>query len=243
PKGPAAVRSWEEAGRAYHPLFTTAEKPGTDISAQVEKLSAGKSEVVSKIDALYTYVSREIRYVAVEIGIGGYQPHPAPDVYKYKYGDCKDKATLLLTMLNDIGLRAYPALVGTRGDIEADPKAPTLATFDHMIVALPVPASLRPAVEKFPAYDSQNQILWIDPTSETDPLGELPEMDQGVFALIAYPERGDLQRIPQPPPEQNGSEFAVNVHLQSDGTGAADVDAKYLGASNSHRHRFYRGRS
>jgi hypothetical protein len=243
PKGPAALQSWEEAGHSYHTLFDNGEEPETEIASQVETLSSGQSETLSKIDALYTYVSRQIRYVAIEIGIGGFQPHHPADVFKNKYGDCKDKATLLISMLSKIGLRGYPALVGTRGDVEADPKAPTLATFDHMIVALPVPASLRTAVEKFPAYDSRNQILWIDPTSETDPLGELPEMDQGVFALIAYPERGDLQRIPQPTPEQNGSEYSVNVHLQSDGTGAADVEAKYFGASNSHRHRFYRGRS
>jgi hypothetical protein len=243
PKGPSAVQSWEDVGRAYNPLYATAEKPGTEISAQVEKLSSGKSDLLSRVDALYTYVSREIRYVAVEIGVGGYQPHPAPDVYKYKYGDCKDKATLLLTMLNDIGLRGYPALVGTRGDIEADPKVPTLATFDHVIVALPVPVSLRPSVEKFPSYDPQNQILWIDPTSETDPLGQVPEMDQGVFALISYPDHGDLQRIPESPVEQNGIEYTAHVRLQSGGSGTADVEVKYLGVSNAHRHSFYRGRS
>jgi hypothetical protein len=243
PKGPSALQSWEEAGHSYHTLFDSGEKPGIEIVSQVEALSAGASDGLSKIDALYTYVSRQIRYVAIEIGIGGYQPHLPTDVFKNKYGDCKDKASLLISMLNKIGLRGYPALVGTRGDVEADPAAPTLATFDHMIVALPVPASLRPAVEKFPAYDSQNQILWMDPTSETDPLGQLPEMDQGVFALIAYPERGDLQRIPQAPPEQNGSEYVVTVHLQSDGTGVADVEAKYIGTSNSRRHYFYRGRS
>jgi Domain of Unknown Function with PDB structure (DUF3857)/Domain of Unknown Function with PDB structure (DUF3858)/Transglutaminase-like superfamily len=243
PKGPAALQTWEEAGHSYHTLFDNGEKPETEIAWQVETLSAGQSDVLLKIDALYTYVSRQIRYVAIEIGIGGYQPHLPADVYKNKYGDCKDKATLLISMLNKIGLRGYPALVGTRGDVEADPTAPTLATFDHMIVAFPVPASLRTAVGKFPSYDSRNQILWMDPTSEFDPLGQLPEMDQGVFALIAYPERGDLQRIPQAPPEQNGSEYAVDVHLQSDGTGAAEVEAKYFGASNSSRHYFYRGRS
>ena len=243
PKGPSAVQSWEEAGPSYHALFDNGEKPETEIATQVENLAGGQSDVLSKIDALYTYVSRQIRYVAIEIGIGGYQPHLPADVYKNKYGDCKDKASLLISMLNKIGLRGYPALVGTRGDVEADPTAPTLATFDHMIVAFPVPASLRSAVEKFPAYDSQNQILWMDPTSETDPLGQLPEMDQGVFSLIAYPERGDLQRIPQAPPKQNGSEYVINVHFQSDGTGAADVEAKYFGASNAARHRFYRGRS
>jgi hypothetical protein len=243
PKGPAAMQTWEEAGRSYHTLFDNGEKPETEIASQVATLSAGTSEGLPKIDALYTYVSRQIRYVAIEIGVGGYQPHLPADVYKNKYGDCKDKASLLISMLNKIGLRGYPALVGTRGDVEADPKAPTLATFDHMIVALPVPTALRPAVEMFPAYDSRNQILWMDPTSEFDPLGQVPEMDQGVFALIAYPDHGDLQRIPEAPPEQNGSEFSVNVHLQSDGTGVAEVEAKYHGASNSHRHMFYRGRS
>jgi hypothetical protein len=243
PSGPAAVQSWEEAGRIYHPLFTAAEKPGTEIADEVDKLAEGKTDILPKLDAVYTYVSREIRYVAIEIGIGGYQPHPAPDVYKYKYGDCKDKATLLLTMMDHIGLRGYPALVGTRGDIEANPKVPTLSTFDHMIVALPVSETLRPAVEHFSSYDPQNKILWIDPTSETDPLGELPEMDQGVYALISYPDRGELKRIPEAPPELNGVEYDAHLVLQPDGNGAADVEVKYVGPANAHRHNFYRGLS
>ncbi len=243
PKGPAALQSWEDAGHAYHTLFDSGEKPETEIASEVERLATGQSDALAKIDALYTYVSRQIRYVAIEIGVGGFQPHLPADVYKNKYGDCKDKATLLISMLAKIGLRGYPALVGTRRDVEADPVAPTLATFDHMIVALPVPAELRSAVEKFPAYNSRNQILWMDPTSEFDPLGQLPEMDQGVFALIVYSERGDLQRIPEAPAAQNGYEYAVNVHLQPDGTGTAEVDSKYFGVSNASRQYFYRGRS
>lgn len=242
-KGPSALQSWEQAGHDYHALFDPGEKPESEIRSQVESLAAGRSDALSKIDSVYTYVSRQIRYVALEIGIGGYQPRPPADVFKNKYGDCKDKATLLISMLDKVGLRAYPALVGTRGHVEADPSAPTLSTFDHMIVAFPVPANLRAAVEKFPAYDAMNQILWMDPTSEFDPLGQLPEMDQGVFALIAYPDHGDLQRIPEPAPEQNGSEFAVKLQLQRDGTGVAEVEARYFGVNNARRHVFYRGRS
>jgi hypothetical protein len=243
PKGPAALQSWEEAGHSYHTLFDLSEKPDTEVASRVQGLSVGESDDIAKIDSLYNYVSRQIRYVAIEIGVGGYQPHYPADVEKNKYGDCKDKATLLISMLNKIGLRGYPALVGTRGDVEADPSTPTLATFDHMIVALPVPAGLRAAVERFPSYDSRNQILWMDPTSEFDPLGQVPEPDQGVYALIAYPDHGDLQRIPQASPAQNGSEYAVKIHLQFDGTGAVDVEAKYFGSFNSRRHVFYRGRS
>ena len=124
PKGSAAVQSWEDAGRAIHPLLSGAEKPAPEIATEVENLSAGQADLLAKLNAAYTFVSRQIRYVAVEIGIGGFQPHPAADVFRNKYGDCKDKATLLLTMLDHIGLRGYPALVGTRGDVEADPSVP-----------------------------------------------------------------------------------------------------------------------
>ena len=243
PHGASAIKSWDDAGRIYHPISVPAETPDTGIAAEVDTLASGKADTLSKIDALYNYVSREIRYVAIEIGIGGYQPHPAPDVFKNKYGDCKDKATLLMTMLGHIGLRGYPALVGTREGAEADPKVPTLATFDHFIVALPVPASLRPAVEHFPAYDAQAQILWIDPTSEYDPLGQVPEMDQGVFALISYPDHGDLRQIPEPSPVENRVQYDVHAHLQADGTGTAEVEVKYWGTNNAHRHAYYRGRS
>jgi hypothetical protein len=68
-------------------------------------------------------------------------------------------------------------------------------------------------------------------------------MDQGVFVLIAYPDHGDLQRIPETAPEQNGSEVAVKLQLQRDGTGVAEVEAKYFGVNNARRHVFYRGRS
>jgi transglutaminase-like putative cysteine protease len=243
PQGALAINSWNDAGRIFHTIADPAEKPDTDIAAQVQTLISGKTDTLSKIDALYNYVSREVRYVAIEIGIGGYQPHPAADVYKNKYGDCKDKATLLMTMLDHIGLRGYPALVGTREEVEADPKMPTLATFDHFIVALPVPAAFQPVVEHFPAYDTQTKILWIDPTSEYDPLGQVPEMDQGVFALISYPDHGELRRVPEPSPLENRIQYNAHVQLQADGTGTADVKVKYWGTNNAERHAYFRGRS
>jgi hypothetical protein len=243
PQGKTAIKSWDDAGRTYHPISIPDEKPDAEIRTEVDTLVAGKGDTFSKMDALYNYVSREVRYVAIEVGIGGYKPHPAADVFKNKYGDCKDKATLLMTMLDHIGLHGYPALVGTREDVEADPNLPTLATFDHFIVALPVPDSLRPTVEHFPAYDAQSKILFLDPTSEFDPLGQLPDMDQGVFALISYPDHGELKRIPEPIPVQNRTQYTAHAQLQADGTGSAEVEVKYWGTNNSQRHAFYRGRS
>jgi hypothetical protein len=108
---------------------------------------------------------------------------------------------------------------------------------------MPIPANLRSTVEHFSSYDPQTQILWIDPTSEADPLGQVPEMDQGVFALINYPDHGVLQRIPEPSPIQNNVMYLAHVQLQRDGTGTADVEVAYAGSKNTARHYFYRGRS
>lgn len=98
-------------------------------------------------------------------------------------------------------------------------------------------------MEKLPSYDPQDQILWIDPTSEYDPLGQVPAMDQGVFALISYADHGELQRIPETLPERNGLESKTVVYLQASGEGTAEVELKYLGESNAHRHSYYRGLS
>jgi hypothetical protein len=242
-KGAAPVQTWEDAGKIIHPLLSAADKPAPAVTKQVEDLSAGKPDLLAKLNAAYSFVSRQVRYVAVEIGVGGFTPHAAADVYQNRYGDCKDKATLLLTMLNHIGLRGYPALVGTRGDIEANPKIPTLATFDHMIVALPVPAELQGAVSKFSSFDPESSILWIDPTSEIDPLGQLPEMDQGVYALVTYPDHGELRRIPEMQAETNGIDYRAELNLSADGNGTATVEEKYRGAADATRHYTYRNLS
>lgn len=243
PNGSAAIQSWDTAGRAIHSYFSGARGPTPEIDAEAQRLAAARADLVGKLDSINGFVSRKIRYVAVEIGVGAFRPHPASDVYRLKYGDCKDKATLLMTMLDKVGLNGYPALLGTRRKIEADPASPTLTTFNHLIVALPVPVALREAVEKFPAYDPQSQILWIDPTSESHPLGELPEMDQGVYALISYPDHGEIRRTPESSAASNGIEYQAQLQLDESGKGSASVELRYLGDANAARHAYYRDQS
>jgi hypothetical protein len=243
PNGSAAVQSWDSAGRMIQPYFSSARKLTPEIEAEAQRLATGRADMAGKLDAITDFVSRKIRYVAVEIGIGSFRPHPASDVYHFRYGDCKDKATLLMTMLDHVGLHGYPALIGTRGQIEANPNAPTLTVFNHMIVALPVPEALRESVGKFPSYDSNNGILWIDPTSESHPLGQLPEMDQGVYALVSYPDRGEITRTPETPAASNGVEYRAHLRLDTSGKGNASVEVRYIGDANASRHGYYRDQS
>ena len=70
-----------------------------DINKQVAALTASETTPTGKMAALAKFVQNDIRYVAIELGVGGWQPHPAGDVCSHHFGDCKDKATLLSSML------------------------------------------------------------------------------------------------------------------------------------------------
>src|SRR5436190_14403127 len=111
------------------------------MRALVKELSAGVASI-DAIRALAGFAQRDVRYIAVEVGIGGFQPHRATDVFANRYGDCKDKATLLRAMLHEIGIESHYVLVNaTRGMV--DPKLPTAGSFNHVILAIKVPADAK----------------------------------------------------------------------------------------------------
>jgi transglutaminase-like putative cysteine protease len=90
------------------------------------------------MQSLANFVQRDIRYVAIELGIGGWQPHPAPAVFSHRYGDCKDKATLLRSMLREIGIDSYHVVIYTeRGAVT--PQTPAHHGFNHAIIAVKLP--------------------------------------------------------------------------------------------------------
>ena len=116
------------------------------------------------IRTLYHFVAKHIRYVGIELGESAYQPSPATEVLQKQYGDCKDKTTLLISMLDLVGIRAYPVLISTSPYERIDTDLPSLSQFNHMIAAIPT---------------DKNSYIWLDPTSQTCGYGELPYSDQG----------------------------------------------------------------
>jgi hypothetical protein len=112
-----------------------------------------------------------------------------------------------------------------------------------VIVAVPVDDIIKQNVEGLPAYDPEHEILWIDPTSATHSIGEPPEMDQGVYALIDRDGRGEIQATPEIAADLNGLDYSVSLRLQEGGRGAADVEVSYFGEMNASRHAFHRNRS
>jgi transglutaminase-like putative cysteine protease/tetratricopeptide (TPR) repeat protein len=177
--------SWQNIAQEYGKTISEKASP-KDVQAIVHTVTSGKTTREEKAAAILQYLSREIRYTGVEFGEAAIIPHSPGETLQHKYGDCKDKATLAVAMLQAAGIPSYVALlnVGWRRDVEAE--LPGMGLFDHAIVYVP-----------------GNPELWIDPTDQYARLGQLPRADQGRLALIARAETTKLVKIPEASSQDN----------------------------------------
>ncbi len=204
------------------------------MQQKVRALTAGLPDTLSKIRTLAAFAQRDVRYVAIEIGIGGHQPHAAPEVFANRYGDCKDKAMLLSAMLRDIGIESYYVLVHTsRGSVA--PEFPMLG-FNHAILALRLPPELS-TINLHALYEHPRlgRLLFFDPTDDITPPGYLPYYLQGGYGLLVSDSDGELLRLPLLPPETNRLEREAKFRLLPSGTLSGDVRETYSGSFATER--------
>ena len=132
---------WEGLGRWYSELTAGRRTASADITEKTRQLTASAPDFDAKVRTLASFMQTDIRYVAIEIGVGGFQPHPAGDVFHARYGDCKDKATLLSTMLKQVGIDSDYVLIDTDHGV-VKPAVPS-NFFDHAILAIELPPESR----------------------------------------------------------------------------------------------------
>jgi transglutaminase-like putative cysteine protease len=212
--------SWATIGRWDSQLNADRRQPTPEIRQKVAELTSQTSSPLEKIRVLAAFVQKEIRYVAIEIGIGGYQAHPAGDIFKNRYGDCKDKATLLSTMLAVAGVKSYYVSINSSRGVVA-PDFPTALTFDHMILAIALPADLDLTPNKLWAVNDDPQhgrLLFFDPTDPLVPLGYLPNQLQDNYGLLITSESGELVKLPLLPPATNRLLRSATLNLTAEGT-------------------------
>ncbi|HKQ88775.1 MAG TPA: DUF3857 and transglutaminase domain-containing protein [Candidatus Acidoferrales bacterium] len=230
--------SWNDLGTWYDGLTESARTASPQIQQKVAELTSGMTDPLTKIQALTAYVQRQIRYAAIEIGIGDVQPHPAADVFNRQYGDCKDKATLLSTMLHVAGIESYLVVVDTdRGVVRPD--YPSLR-FDHVIVAISLPDAVTSG-SLFATIDDPKlgRLLFFDPTDEVVPLGYLPQELQDNYGLVVTPHGGMLVSMPLLPPSTNRLLRQATLTLTSSGDLAGEVrEIRWGGPAQEEREAF-----
>jgi hypothetical protein len=196
------IQTWDALGKWYNSITADRRIVTPEIADKVRQITAGKTDFEGKARALTEFTQSEVRYVAIEIGIGGYQPHPAADVFRYRYGDCKDKATLLSTMLREAGIASDYVIIHTVRGI-AKEGVPS-AVFNHAILAIEIPAGVDTSRYRSLLTSKAGQkLLLFDPTNPYTPLGEIPSYIQDRYALLVMPGGGEVIHTPVLDPEVN----------------------------------------
>ncbi len=205
--------NWSRLGHRYwQQLFAPRLSRGEEVAALAQRLTAGATSTEEKVARLTRFTQDDVRYVAIELGIGGYQPHFAEEVLKNRYGDCKDKVCLLLSLLTAAGIEGEPVLVKTSDDGVLDTALVDLGQFNHMI------ARVR----------AGDRALWVDPTSASCAPGYLPGVDQATYGLVVSADRSRLEPTPTLPAEQSPLTTALDGRLGTDGrlTGVLSLEGR-----------------
>ncbi|RUM90147.1 MAG: transglutaminase [Thermovibrio sp.] len=210
-----SLKSWKQVSEWYSKLAKEAVRPDKLVRETALKVTKGKKTEEEKIRAIYNFVSQNIRYVGMEFGINGYKPHKASEVLKNRYGDCKDHATLLVSMLKAVGIKAYPVLIPTLSRANMDVEMPMPTAFNHEIAAV-----------RF-----KGKWLFMDTTSDFVPFRLLPPGDQGRNVLIVDVEKGNefVENTPVFPPETNVEGFKGHFELKPFGKLEGDFKFIYTG--------------
>jgi tetratricopeptide (TPR) repeat protein len=213
-------KSWQDLATKYNEIVERQLASSSMAAIAKEAIGSAKSRA-EKIDSVLAYVQRHVRYAGVELGEGSIVPRTPDTVLQNRYGDCKDKATLVVSLLRANGIPANVVLLRAGSDLDVNPRLPGLGLFNHAIVRV-----------------SGEPGMWIDPTDEFSRAGELPVMDQGRNVLVVDPKTTQLVTTPEADGSANHVIETRVVTLKEEGKGSIVETSEPRGAQESSMRRF-----
>ena len=200
----STFHSWQEVGKWYADLERDRVQPSAAVREKAAALTTNAKTDNDRARAIYKYVAQDFRYIGLEFGVGRFQPHHAEEVLKNGYGDCKDKHTLLASLLQAAGIKASAALIHSSRKLDED--VPSPAQFDHVISVAQV----------------GDETVWMDTTPEVAPFGLLiwGLRDKKVLVTGDKPE---WRKTPANAPMESYLEFRAEGKLGTDGVLEAKI--------------------
>jgi Domain of Unknown Function with PDB structure (DUF3857)/Transglutaminase-like superfamily len=228
-----AFAGWDALGRWFHDLAKDRDAATPAIQAATrEVLAKAGPAPLDRIRALSLFVRDRVRYVAREVGIGGYQPRPASQVLTELYGDCKDKGTLLRAALQTAGFTAYPILIHATNPHSVASSVPAPGSFNHFVIGVLWPKDAafpdEAASARVDAGDA-GTLLVVDPTDEAAWPGTLPANLAGKTAVVIVGDRGVLYTLPDGGPRDHRIVRAATATLAADRSLAVQLTSKMYG--------------
>lgn len=224
--GVRSFEDWSDVSRWYSELTDPQAVPDEKIAAKARELTASAKTEFERIRAIGRYV-QNIQYISIQIGVGRLRPHPANEVFAKAYGDCKDKANLMRAMLKTLNVDAYPVLIFSGDRTFVNQRWVSPGQFNHCIIAIKV--SDETQASTIITLPKIGRLLVFDATDPQTPVGDLPDHEQGSFALVAAGDVGTLVKMPETPPEANGVERQIDATVSAEGLLTATVRERAVG--------------
>ena len=205
----SSFKDQADIGRAYQKGVDASTKITPEIQALADDLTKGLTDQKSQVDVLYRWVSKNIRYVAVYLGNGGVVPHVAQTILSNRYGDCKDHAVILETLLKAKGIDSSPALINL-GDAYTLPKLAVMAPQNHVI-------------NYVPSLD-----IYLDATAQFAPYGSLPMQDMDKPVILTA--LGRIGHTPKMNAKDNLIATKVDITIEKNGSMTGTSHSRMTGA-------------
>lgn len=219
--GVSTASNWQDLAAQYTKIVEKQIAAGS-IEKQAREAIGNATDRKEIVARTLAWIQKRVRYAGVEVGESSVVPRPPLTVLGNRYGDCKDKATLLVAMLRAVGVQAHVALLRAGETFDVPAELPGLGMFNHAIVV----------VEGTPR-------MWVDPTDEFSRAGELPTMDQGRMALIASPETTTVVLTPMSESTINRTIETRTFTIPEEGKSMVVETTEATGADESTMRRHY----
>jgi transglutaminase-like putative cysteine protease len=213
--------SWQTMGRWYWGFVKDQFDSDEETRRLARRITEHATNDADKVKAVYGWVVKNTRYVALELGVYGYKPYRAVQTVARGWGDCKDKATTIVTLLKSLGIDATIVILRTQIRGGFNSKIASLAPFDH-------------AIAYVPSLD-----LYLDGTAEGVGTRELPVMDRGALALRVNAGKPELVHLPERGLADDLYKREMTATLEADGSGQIEMHSVVSGsAAPEFRHSY-----
>jgi transglutaminase-like putative cysteine protease len=205
---PGSVSSWSELGKWSYNLTVGRDVIPEELKAKLLDLTKNAKTDKEKVQILYNYMGETTRYVSIQLGIGGYQPMAASEVYKMGFGDCKALTNYLKAMLSVLGIHSeYCTIRFDEDKKELLNDFPDFLQMNHAILMVPLP----------------NEKLWLECTNTKVPFGFVHNGIAGHDVLVCKPEGGEIQKLPDYADSLNLEQNVAYVNLLADGSASVKM--------------------
>ena len=215
-----SFKTWKDFGLWTYKLYEEKNPFNAQRISEIQSLVPASGSKEEKISALYQYLQHNMRYVSIQLGIGGFKPFAAKFVDEKRYGDCKALTNYMRYLLQTVGIKSYPALINAGNNkIPADPQFPA-DPFNHVILCIP----------------GEKDTTWLECTSNNNKAGELGSFTENKRALLLTEEGGVLVNTPKSFYRNNGVASYSEVTINEEGGAQITTRIKSKGEAASYFH-------